>query len=170
MHSLYLITHLCFCLHQCDIQYMKSVSKKRQREGFPFRSQISTWSFKLKSAALPSVSFNLLSSLCSAGPDTCIFSQLRGPEKEQHFNVEKKKKAESWNEAQQFPSPALFSFSYPLHICCTHVNPCGSERRGPFPSLHSPPLFPLPELTVGTIKTLKKKRGGGGGKKKKAEE
>lgn len=79
-----------------------------------------------------------------------------------------KKKPGSWNGE---PGSLLF-LSYPVHICCTHVNPCGSERRGPSPSLHSPPLFSLPELTVGTIKTLKREgRGGGaGGKRKKAEE
>lgn len=79
-----------------------------------------------------------------------------------------KKKPGSWNGE---PGSLLF-LSYPVHICCTHVNPCGSERRGPSPSLHSPSLFSLPELTVGTIKTLKREgRGGGaGGKRKKAEE
>lgn len=67
--------------------------------------------------------------------------------------------------------PASLSFSLnPLHICCTHVNPCGTERRGPFPSLHSPTRPPPPHhhpplgLTVGTIKT-QKRRGGGGAMK-----
>lgn len=78
----------------------------------------------------------------------------------------KKKRWElEWGATVSQPSPLLF-LSYPLHICCTHVNPCGSERRGPFPSLHSPPLFPLPELTVGTIKTLKKRSRGWRKKKK----
>lgn len=80
--------------------------------------------------------------------------------KKKRNGKERGKKAESWNEAEQFPSLALFSFSLnPLHICCTHANPCSKGRRGPFPSIHSPPLVPLAELTVGTIKTLKKKKG-----------
>lgn len=38
-----------------------------------------------------------------------------------------------------------------------------AQSRGPFPSLHPPLRVPLPEPTVGTIKTFEKKRGGGGG-------
>lgn len=62
-----------------------------------------------------------------------------------------------------FPAQ-LFSFFFfslnPVHMCCTHVNPCGTER--PLPKPPSPPLFLLPELTVGTIKTFKKRWGEGG--------
>lgn len=46
----------------------------------------------------------------------------------------------------------------------SHVNPCGTERRGPFPSLRSPLRVPLPGPTVETIKTFEKKKRGGGGR------
>lgn len=87
------------------------------------------------------------------------------------FKKKKRKKngwALEWGGTVSQPSPLLFlSLPSPhlLHSC----KPLWlREERPPFQSLYSPPLFPLPELTVGTIKTLKRGGWGKGGEEKKS--
>lgn len=89
------------------------------------------------------------------------------PRKGRRFNVEKKerkKKAESWNEVEQFPCP-LFSCLLTLSTSATLmscVNPHGTERRGPFPSLHSPLSSPTRADCRNYQNIWKKKKRGGG--------
>ena len=88
--------------------------------------------------------------------------------------LKKKKKkngwALEWGGTVSQPSPLLFLSSPSPHLLHSCKPLWLREERPPFQSLYSPPLFPLPELTVGTIKTLKRGGWGKGGKEKKAEE
>lgn len=93
-----------------------------------------------------------------------LFYHLRSREKgDDLMYKESKIKELEWGGTASLPSILLslltLCTSATLMSC---VNPYGTERRGPFPSLHSPLWVPVAELTVGTIKTFGKKRRGGG--------